>query len=165
MDGKMNIKPNAFQKLMHRLLMLKPISALMAKILHRVDALLLRVTHDRHTLTEIVGLPVLQLITIGAKTGQQRVIPLVGLADEKKIALIASNFGGRHNPGWYHNLKARPECTVKFSGRTGTYIAREAHGEEREKYWQMAVSYYAGYEKYKERTGGRIIPVMVLESQ
>lgn len=41
---------------------------------------------------------------------------------------------------------------------------RETVDEEYDKYWQLAVSYYAGYEKYKESTG-RKIPVMVLETK
>jgi hypothetical protein len=42
------------------------------------------------------------------------------------------------------------------------YIARETEDNEYEKYWQLALSNYEGYEKYKERAG-RKIPVMVLE--
>jgi hypothetical protein len=43
------------------------------------------------------------------------------------------------------------------------YKAREVFDEEREAYWMKAVSYYAGYEKYKERASHRHIPVMLLE--
>jgi deazaflavin-dependent oxidoreductase (nitroreductase family) len=60
-------------------------------------------------------------------------------------------------------LKAHPECEVFFKGKTEKYIAREVTGNEYEKYWQMAVSYYKGYEKYKERAAPRHIPVMLLE--
>ena len=90
-------------------------------------------------------------------------MPLVSLYDGEKIGLIASNFGQKHNPGWYYNLKSHPECDVQFNGSAGKYVAREPAGEEREKYWQMAVSYYKGYELYKIRTAHRQIPVMVLE--
>ena len=90
-------------------------------------------------------------------------MPLIGLFDGEKIALIASSFGREHNPAWYHNLKAHPECQVHSNERMGTYIAREAEGEEYKKYWQLGVSYYEGYEKYKERASHRRIPVMVLE--
>jgi len=87
----------------------------------------------------------------------------VSLFDGEKIALIASNFGGKNNPGWYYNLKANPECDVLFNGRTQKYIAQELFDVEREKYYQMAISYYAGYERYKERAAHRHIPVMLLE--
>jgi deazaflavin-dependent oxidoreductase (nitroreductase family) len=123
----------------------------------------LRLTHGKYTVTQIVGLPILQLTTKGAKTGRMRTVPLVSLADGEKIALIGTNFGQKHNPNWYYNLKAHPECQVQFNGRKDTYIARETEGQERERYWQMAVSYYKGYEVYKIRAAHRKIPVMILE--
>lgn len=159
----MNIKPNAYQKLVHLFLMLKPVSAFLAVALHRADTVLLRLTNGKHTVTRIVGLPVIQLTTKGARTGQWRTVPLVSVVDHETIALIASNFGGRHAPGWYYNLKANPECEVKFNGSMKKYIARETSGDEYHHYWQMAVSLYAGYEKYKQRAAHRNIPVMVLK--
>ena len=91
--------------------------------------------------------------------------PLIGLIDGEKIGLIASNFGRAHNPGWYYNLKAHPECEAQLNGRTGKYVAREVEANKYEKYWQLAVSYYAGYEKYETRAAPRHIPVMMLESK
>jgi deazaflavin-dependent oxidoreductase (nitroreductase family) len=160
----MNARPNACQRFIHRLLMLKFVSAFMARILHHLDSFVLRLTRGKYTITQFVGLPIIQLTTTGAKSGQTRTLPVVGLVDGEKIALIGSNLGQKHNPGWYYNLKAHPECEVHFSGRTATYIAREAEGDEREKYWQMAVSYYKGYDVYKIRAAHRKIPVMILES-
>jgi F420H(2)-dependent quinone reductase len=156
-------KPNAFQKFLHRILMLKWVSAFFAIVLHRLDGLVLRLTGEKHTITGIVGLPIIQLTTIGARTGQPRTMPLVSLADGEKIALIGSNFGRKANPGWYYNLKANPACSVHLKGKISQYIAREAQGEEREKYWNMALSYYRGYDLYKKRAAHRVIPVMVLE--
>lgn len=158
-----SVKPNALQKFLHRILMLKWISAFLALALYRLDGIVLKLTDEKHTVTEMVGLPIIQLTTIGAKTGESRTMPLVSLFDGEKIALIGSNFGRKPNPGWYYNLKANPACTVQFNGRTGKYVARQTEGEEREKYWQMAVSYYRGYDLYKKRASHRVIPVIVLE--
>ncbi len=143
--------------------MLKPVSAFLSAVLHRADTMLLKISKGKHTVSEIVGLPIIQLTTIGAKTGQPRTMPLVSLFDNEKIALIASNFGGKNNPGWYYNLKAYPKCTVEVNGRAAEYIARQVEGAEREKYWGMAVSYYKGYDLYKIRAAHRLIPVMILE--
>ena len=120
-------------------------------------------TKGKHTLSELFGWPIIQLTTIGAKTGKPYALPLVGLFDGGKIGLIASSFGRQHNPGWYYNLKNHPECEVQFNGRAGKYMAREAYGEECEKYWQIAISNYKGYDLYKIRAAHRQIPVMVLE--
>lgn len=161
----MNAKPNAVQRLIHRFIMLRPVTAFFANKVHLVDKLVLKLTGGKYTVSGFVGWTMIQLTTTGAKTGQARMSPLVGLIDEEKIAIVASSFGRAHNPGWYYNLKAHSECNVQWNGRSGRFIAREADGEEYEKYWQLALSYYAGYEKYKERAAYRHIPVMVLELQ
>jgi F420H(2)-dependent quinone reductase len=77
--------------------------------------------------------------------------------------LIASNFGQARNPSWYYNLKANPKCQVEWKGISREYIVRESQGEERERYWNSAVSYYKGYELYRIRAAHRCIPVMILE--
>jgi len=156
-------KPNVLQKILHRIAIVRPVTAFFATRLYRVDRALLEFTKGKHSVAEIVGWPIIEITTIGAKSNQPRSMPLVGLMDNEKIALIASNLGREHNPGWYYNLKAHPECNVLFNGKSEKYVAREVEGDEYEKYWQMALSYYAGYDKYKERAAHRHIPVMVLE--
>jgi deazaflavin-dependent oxidoreductase (nitroreductase family) len=156
-------RPNAVQRLLHRFLMLRPVTAFFAPRVHHLDKAVLKLTGGKFTAAEILGWSIIQLTTIGAKTNQPRTMPLVAVFDDEKIALIASSFGRQHNPGWYYNLKVHPECEMNFKGKSEKYIAREAEGEEYKKYFQMAVSQYAGYEKYKERAAHRHIPVMVLE--
>ena len=158
-------KPNAVQKLLHRFFMLPSVTAFFAPRVHLIDQAILRSTRGKWTVTEILGWNIIQLTTIGAKTKQPRTMPLMGMFDQEKITLIASSFGRKHNPGWYYNLTAHPECEVRFHGHVGTYLAREAMGEEYDLYWQMAVSFYKGYEKYQERASPRRIPVMVLEPE
>ncbi len=143
--------------------MLRPVTAILARILHHADGAVFKISGGRHSVAEIVGLPIIQLTTIGAKSGQPRTIPLVGLFHGERIALIGSNFGQKHNPGWYYNLVANPTCEVVKGGRFLRFTAREVFGDEREAYWQMALSYYTGYQKYKERASHRHIPVMLLE--
>ena len=158
----MNNRPNALQKLIHRLAMMRPVTAFFANYLHRIDGMVLRFTKEKHTFSEIIGWPIVQLTTIGAKSGKSHTLPLIGLINGERIGLIASSFGRQHNPSWYYNLKAFSECDVQFNGRSGKYIARETSGDEREKYWNMALSYYKGYELYAIRAAHRQIPVMVL---
>ena len=155
--------PNAFQKLIHRFLALKPISQVLARVLHHADAFMLRLTGGRHTFAELVGLPIAQVTMTGAKTGKQRTLPLVGLPVGEKFILLATNFGQKQHPGWYYNLIANPECHVSFEGRSGKYVARQVQGAEREQYWQLALTYYAGYKSYERRAAPRHIPVIVLE--
>jgi deazaflavin-dependent oxidoreductase (nitroreductase family) len=159
----MKNQPNAFQKLLHRFLMLAPVSAFLAVSLYRIDRLILKISKGKHTAAELAGLPMIQITTTGAKTGEARTMPLVSLLDGENIALIGSNFGRKTNPGWYYNLKAHPQCTALINGCVRNYLARETQGEERQKYWGMAVSVYKGYELYAIRAAHRQIPVMILE--
>ena len=91
-------KPNAIQKLLHRFFMLRPVTAFFAPRVHHMDQALLRLTKGRWTAAEILGWNVIQLTTIGAKTKQARTMPLIGLFDNDKIALVASSFGREYNP-------------------------------------------------------------------
>jgi deazaflavin-dependent oxidoreductase (nitroreductase family) len=77
--------------------------------------------------------------------------------------LFATNFGQKHNPAWYYNLKANPECIVQRRGNKSAFLAREEAGDEYERYWQLGVSYYEGYALYRECAGHRHLPIMVLE--
>jgi deazaflavin-dependent oxidoreductase (nitroreductase family) len=152
-----------WQRILHQFLALRPVTWLMARLLHHADALMLRLSGGKLTFAQFSGLPIIELTAAGAKSGKQHAVPLAGYPDGEKIILIASNFGQKHYPAWYHNLKANPECTVKKDGRTGIYIAREAGEGENKYYFEMAVSYYVGYAAYKQRAAQRKIPVMVLE--
>ena len=158
----MTRKPNAFQKLLHRVFMLRPVTEFFATRVNRIDQAILRFTNGKYTGSEIMGWNIIQLTAIGAKSGQPRTSSLAAFFDEEKIVLVASSFGWKNNPAWYYNLRAHPECKVEWKQSIQTYFARETSGDEYDKYWQLVVSYYKGYDKYKERAG-RKIPVMLLE--
>lgn len=140
-----------------------PVEELLARTLHRVDLLLMRVTGGRVSLPGVlVGLPVVRPTTVGAKTGKERTVPVLGIRDGETWILVASNFGAERHPAWYHNLRADPTVELAHDGRTEEYVAREATGTEREEYWERAVEVYPDYERYRETAGDRRIPVVVL---
>jgi len=159
----MKHRPNILQRFLHRFLMLKPVSAFLARALQPLDHTALFLTRGKYTITELVGLPIIELDTFGARTGQRRSHPLVGLPDGNKIALIGSYFGRKHHPAWVHNLRAHPECVVHANGRSKNYLARETGGDERTKYWGLALDYYKGYALYEQRAAPRKISVWILE--
>ncbi len=136
---------------------------LFSHTIHRIDTPLLRLTQGRYSLTELLsGLPVAALTTLGAKSGRPRVTPLAALPNGNEMVLIASSFGRARHPAWYYNLRANPRVTLTFKGQTRPYIAREAEGAEREKYWRLAVEAYSGFAGYQKRAKNRRIPVMIL---
>lgn len=63
---------------------------------------------------------------------------------------------------WYYNQKANPQAVCSIRGKSGSYQAHEAQGEEYERFWQAAPNIYLGYPLYKQRISGRRIPIMVL---
>jgi F420H(2)-dependent quinone reductase len=158
--------PNKVQRTLQRIVASPLGSWILARTLHPLDRLLLRLSHGRVSIPGVfTGLPVVMLTTIGAKSGKLRTVPLVGLRDGDKVIVIASNYGQTRHPAWYYNLRANPQATVELSGRTGTYIAREATSAERQTYWRRATDLYVGFPKYQQRTHGRAIPIIVLTPQ
>jgi hypothetical protein len=55
------------------------------------------------------------LTTTGAKTGQQRTFPVLGVPDGDNLVVIASNWGQRHYPAWYYNLRVHSTATVAWA--------------------------------------------------
>ncbi len=138
-------------------------SKLLVPTLHRADRIVLRLSGGGTTLAALTtGLPVITLTTIGAKSGQLRSVPLVGIPDGDRWVVVASNFGQAHHPAWYYNLKQHPQATITLAGRTRDYAASETSGAEYDRLWQRAVALYGGYAAYKTRTGGRAIPIIIL---
>lgn len=156
-------KPNGLQRFIHRILMMHPVTEFLAPRTKAIDEFFLKLTNGKHTLSEFVGWNIVHVTTYGAKSGKEVKLILIAIAHDGKLALIASNFGRPHNPNWYYNLLKTPQCKIQLNGVDQVCVAREAEGEERERFWQLAVDHYAGYEKYKERAAPRRIPVMLLE--
>jgi deazaflavin-dependent oxidoreductase (nitroreductase family) len=158
------IKQNMFQRFIHKITSNRLVINFFAPRMHNIDFFVLKLTNGKYTLAEIAGWTIIQLTTIGARTGQERTMPLLAGVDGDTVALIASSFGREHNPGWYYNLKKNPECRVTYKGKSSTYVAREASGSDYEKYWKVVSSNYpSGYANYKELAAHRHIPVMILE--
>lgn len=110
------------------------------------------------------GQPILLLVTTGAKSGQPRATPLLYLLDGDRVIVIASNGGRDLHPAWYYNLRAHPAATAYLGGRVRSYVAYEAHGQERAALWHKAVDYFEGFALYEQRTS-RPIPIFVLEPE
>lgn len=113
--------------------------------------------------TELAGLKFLFLHHFGAKSGVERVTPLVYVEDGESLVIIASKGGDRRHPAWFHNLKAHPDVRVELRGEVRNVMARVAAGEERERLWKKATKLWPEYDNYQARAPHREIPVVVLE--
>jgi deazaflavin-dependent oxidoreductase (nitroreductase family) len=159
-------KPNAAQVAMQRVAATRPGAWFFAKTLDRVDTALLRLSNGQVTLPgALAGLPVLTVTTTGARTGQRRTAPLVGVPAGDDIAVIGTSFGQPRTPGWYHNMRANPQVEVTYRNRTVRAVAREAGDEERQAIWDRASTIYAGYQAYASRIKNRDIHIMILGTE
>jgi deazaflavin-dependent oxidoreductase (nitroreductase family) len=108
------------------------------------------------------GAPMLILHTTGAKTGKERVNPLVYQAVGDDVAIFASKGGAPDNPDWFHNLRAHPDVSIEIGTETVPVRARVAEGDEHERIWTRQKELIPGFADYEAKTS-RVIPVVVLE--
>lgn len=157
-------RANRFQKFMRQFAASGPGSWLFARIAHHLDRPVHRLTHGRHTVgSAITGLPVVMLTTTGARSGQPRTVPILGIPFSAGVAVIASNFGQHHHPAWYYNLRAHPDAQVVIDGVRRPVRAVEAEGDRRAEIWQEGLRVYPGFSQYERRASHRRISVFVLE--
>jgi deazaflavin-dependent oxidoreductase (nitroreductase family) len=108
------------------------------------------------------GAPMLLLHSTGAKSGEERVNPVVYQADGDRLVVFASKQGAPTNPDWYHNLVAHPRAKVEVGDRIVEVNARVAEGDERDRLWTRQKEQMPGFAEYEQKTT-RQIPVVVLE--
>ena len=167
---KLRMSQNALQRF-SQWLPASPIgAAVFSKFLHIVDKPIMRLSNEKISVPQLVaGLPCVRLTSVGAKSGVSRTIPTIGIPDDENIALICSNWGQSHNPGWYYNLRKHPAAELAFIGEdgethTGQYTAEEMTQDgEYERLWQKACDVYIGYPKYRLRAANRRIPIMLMK--
>jgi deazaflavin-dependent oxidoreductase (nitroreductase family) len=126
-----------------------------------IDRGLLRLTDGRWTTAGRGRVGFLKVR--GAKTGAERVTPLVWTRDGDNVLLVASRGGDVKHPAWYRNVVANPDVRFSKDGDERAYRARTATAEERPRMWELCARRYPGYDVYQKRAGAREIPVVVLE--
>lgn len=107
------------------------------------------------------GAALLLLHSTGAKSGQERVHPMMYLADGERYLVFASKAGAPDNPDWYHNVKANPEARVEVGDDTVDVRAEEVTGVERDLLYAKQASVHPGFAEYEAKTS-RTIPVVAL---
>jgi deazaflavin-dependent oxidoreductase (nitroreductase family) len=109
------------------------------------------------------GAPLLLLHTVGARSGQERINPMMYQdLGEHRVAVFASKAGAPTHPDWYHNLVATPDVTAEIGTETRRFRAHTASPDEREPIWTKQKQDYPGFAGYEAQTD-RQIPVVILE--
>ena len=109
------------------------------------------------------GRPLLLLHHRGARTGTERVTPLMYQALDGGYAVFASKGGADTNPDWFHNLKAHPETTVEVGTDVVAVRARTIVGAERQAIWTRQTADWPFFAEYEQKTARAFIPVIVLD--
>ena len=158
-------RPNGLQRAMWRITSSRPGAWLFARVSHHIDLFVLKVSKGRWTVARLLaGIPVITLVTTGARTGQRRSTPLLGVPMGDDLAIMGTRFGQHGTPGWYFNLRKQPSGEVLCNNRTVSVVAREAEGSEWQAAWDGARQLYAGYEAYARRITDRQVHIMVLSA-
>jgi len=130
--------------------------------MNAVHRLILGVTRGKAGWTA-GNMPVLELTTIGRKSGEPRSCLLTSpLQENSEIVIVASRGGDDHHPAWYLNLLETPQVQVSYKGAPHKIMtARTANTQERERMWPIVAGAYKGYAGYQEKTS-REIPLVIL---
>jgi deazaflavin-dependent oxidoreductase (nitroreductase family) len=112
------------------------------------------------------GMPVLELTTIGRKSGQPRTVMLTSpLQEGQTIVVVASRGGDDTHPAWFLNLRDHPEVEVVYQGEPARKMtARVADEDERARLWPRVTADHQNYAGYQSKTE-REIPLVLLEPQ
>ncbi|OBK39440.1 hypothetical protein A5658_24185 [Mycobacterium sp. 1245111.1] len=132
------------------------------KWMSRINTWAYKVSGGRVGGTFLQGAPVALLTTIGRKSGEPRVSPLLFLRDGDRVVLVASQGGRANNPMWYLNLKANPKVTVQIKKEVLQLTARDATEAERAQYWPQLVAMYSSFDDYQSWTD-RVIPIVICD--
>jgi deazaflavin-dependent oxidoreductase (nitroreductase family) len=116
---------------------------------------------DGAVLAKIYGFRALTLHTVGNKSGQPRVSPLLYIRDGDDVVLIGTNFGQPKHPGWTANLLAQPEAEVGIGPERLKVTAELADEETWARLFPAFVEMYPGYQDYIGRRQG-LTPRMFL---
>jgi deazaflavin-dependent oxidoreductase (nitroreductase family) len=109
------------------------------------------------------GAPLLLLHHAGAKTGTERVNPLVYQQVGGSYAVFASAGGQPRDPQWFRNLVAHPDVTIEVGTSNVKARARVADTAERAAIWATQKERMPNFADYEKTAAPREIPVILLD--
>jgi deazaflavin-dependent oxidoreductase (nitroreductase family) len=133
------------------------------RALNTVHRFILRVSGGRLG-WNAVGMPVLELTTIGRRSGQKRSAMLTSpLQVGDSYVIVASRGGDPTHPAWFLNLRDDPHVEVVIEGGPlHQRVARIAGPEQAAILWPQITAKHPRYGHYRKRTS-REIPLVLLD--
>ena len=77
----------------------------------------------------------MQLVTVGRKSGRERAAILAYLHDGPNLVTLAMNGWGAPEPAWWLNLQSHPDARVELPNGWRDVRGRAATGDERARLW------------------------------
>ena len=124
----------------------KPIMVFLTK-LHRLlfNKLGLR------SLGSLLGNPICIITTVGRKSGNPIVIPLLTIRHQDDYILVASHGGAPNNPAWVYNLIHEPSIKMTVKSKTYNMLAKKLSDEEKENLWPIIIKAGPFYDEYQKK--------------
>ncbi len=137
----------------------KPIMVFLTK-LHR----LLFNKFGLRSLGSLLGNPICIITTVGRKSGNPIVIPLLTIPHEDNYILVASHGGAPNNPAWVYNLIHEPRIKMTVKSKTYNMFAKQLSDEEKENIWPIIIKAGPFYDEYQKKIT-RNIPVFLCSKE
>lgn len=133
------------------------------KTMNTTHRIMLKLTGNRLG-ASLIGMPSLELTTIGRKSGKPRSVMLTSpLQQDGAYVVVASRGGDDIHPAWFLNLRDNPDVEVTVVGQPKRRMrARVANPDERAQLWPKITDKYRNYAGYQKKTA-REIPLVLLE--
>ena len=109
------------------------------------------------------GMDLMYLTTVGARSGEQRTVPVARFDDGAGGWFVVASAGGsaRH-PAWYHNVAAHPDQVWAEVGGTRRRVdVDQLEGPAREAAWEQVTRSAPNFKAYTAKTD-RELPVLRL---
>ena len=127
----------------------------------RLNVFVYKLTNGR-IMGKFQGRPVVLITMKGARSGQERTVPLMYVPYKEGVIIVASQGGAPKSPVWDKNLVAHPDIEAQYMGKKMKLHARRASDAEKAEVWPICVEHYPPFEDYQKRTD-RNIPVYICE--
>jgi deazaflavin-dependent oxidoreductase (nitroreductase family) len=106
--------------------------------------------------------PMVLLHTIGARTGQEHIVPMRAMPAGDALYVFASAHGSNRHPDWYHNVVAHPEIVIEQGTETIAVRVTEVAGAERDDIFRRQAARFPIFAEYEKKLR-RTIPVLRLD--
>ncbi len=118
--------------------------------------------NDGHVGGPFEGATLLLLHTTGAKSGKERVNPVMAFDFDGRLLIVGSYAGADVDPAWLHNLRANPQAHIEIGTDAYDVRASELPRAERDAVYPRIVAQAPGFGEYEAKTD-RVIPVIELQ--